>query len=248
MLVTRLGLHDAARHAINMRTLSKLAPNLIRRHLATAQSTHELSINHLNKAFSYRWLRDSCQCTDCVHPTTLQKLHRTSDIPRDITPKSDGVRADQGHLRIEWPDGHVSTYSDDFLSRYSSPSELAQFHRDAKREIWDVPTFDSAPNKLVSWDRMQTERGLLDAVDHLERYGLLFVTDLPNSDTSNEGAASRKLADTFSRLKTTFYGETWNVKNIVNSRNIAYTNLYLGFHTDLQSVSPLPFHRSLVNS
>lgn len=240
MLFPRLALRGTARHAIHVRSIPR-TPALLRRHLATAQSTHELSVSHLNKTFPYRWLRDSCQCTECVHPTTLQKLHRTSDIPRDITPKSDGVQADQGQLRIEWADGHVSSYPNDFLSRYSSPSELAQFHRDGKRETWDVSTFDAAPNKLVSWNEMQSERGLLDAVDHLERYGLLFVTDLPNTDTSNEGAASRKLADTFSQLKATFYGETWNVRNVINSRNIAYTNIYLGFHTDLQSVALFPF-------
>lgn len=233
MLVSRLGLRRAIRHAIYVRSIPS-TPGLLRRYLATAQSANDFSITHLNKTFPYRWLRDSCQCTACVHPTTLQKLHRTSDIPRDITPKPDGVHADQGQLRIEWTDGHVSSYPNGFLSLYSSPSELAQFHRDAKRETWDVSAFDAAPNKIISWTRMQSERGLLDAVDHIERYGLLFVTDLPNTDTSNEGAASRKLADTLSRLKTTFYGETWNVKNVINSRNIAYTNLYLGFHTDLQ--------------
>lgn len=43
----------------------------------------------------------------------------------------------------------------------------------------------------------------------------------------------RKLAETFSNIRETFYGQVWDVVNVRNSRNIAYTNLDLGLHMDL---------------
>ena len=64
-------------------------------------------------------------------------------------------------------------------------------------------------------------------------YNLLFVTPVPNEKASNEECELRSLAKKFSGIRDTMYGETWDVKNVRNSRNIAYTNLFLGLHMDL---------------
>jgi len=204
------------------------------RHFISVQPATERALSYQDAALPYRWLRDSCQCPQCIHPTSLQKLHRSPDIPIDVAPKPGGVSNEHGGLRIEWTNDHVSFYPDHFLSRYSSPLKTSRFHRDVRREPWDAQTFSISEHKFVLWDEFQTDRGLLNAIGQLERYGLLFISNIPTHDTTNEGAGSRKVAQRFSVLKSTFYGETWNVKNVVNSRNIAYTNLDLGFHSDLQ--------------
>jgi len=74
---------------------------------------------------------------------------------------------------------------------------------------------------------------MLTAIMQLERYGLAFVTGVPTHETSTETCELRKLAEMFGEIRNTFYGELWDVKNIRNSRNIAYTNLDLGLHMDL---------------
>lgn len=150
-----------------------------------------------------------------------------------MAPKADGLQTKDGGLQIEWSNGHSSYYPGEFLARHSSPHKLAEFHHDALREPWDAATFAGSKNKSVSWDALQTDRGLLDGINQLERHGLLFISGLPIKDTTNEGAAVRKVAERFSILTETFYGQTWDVQNIVNGRNIAYTNLNLGFHSDL---------------
>ena len=67
-------------------------------------------------------------------------------------------------------------------------------------------------------------------------------TGVPNAETSDETCELRALAAAFGRIRYTFYGHVWNVRNIKESRNIAYTNLDLGLHMDLLyvclSVSP----------
>lgn len=65
------------------------------------------------------------------------------------------------------------------------------------------------------------------------KYGILFVAGVPNIETSHEKCELRALAELFGELRSTFYGPLWDVVNIHNSRNIAYTNLDLGLHMDL---------------
>ncbi|KAI0321522.1 Clavaminate synthase-like protein [Amylostereum chailletii] len=192
-----------------------------------------LSLPSLNTNFPYRWLRDSCQCPQCVHPSTLQKLHRSSDIPHDVAPKTGGVRTAAEGVHVDWKGGHSSFYPTEFLSRHASPTNLASFHHDVRRTTWKANDFVSTPHK-ITWDALQTDRGMLDAITQLLRYGLLFVEGVPNEETDHAKCGAHELALKFAPLKHTFYGHLWDVKNMINSRNIAYTNLYLGFHMDMQ--------------
>lgn len=64
-------------------------------------------------------------------------------------------------------------------------------------------------------------------------YGLLFVTNVPTEGTTNDACELRTLATRFGEIRETFYGQTWDVKNVPNSKNIAYTNVDLGLHMDL---------------
>jgi gamma-butyrobetaine dioxygenase len=75
--------------------------------------------------------------------------------------------------------------------------------------------------------------GLLSAVNQLSSYGLIFVTGVSNSETSDESCELRKLAEYFGKIRHTFYSQVWDVKDVRNSHNIAYTNLDLGLHMDL---------------
>ncbi|KAG8875942.1 hypothetical protein FRB98_007522 [Tulasnella sp. 332] len=59
-------------------------------------SSSSLSVTLPSAPFDYItlpnvWLRDTCQCPTCIHPTTRQKTNRTSDVPLDI-----------GVVRAEW--------------------------------------------------------------------------------------------------------------------------------------------------
>lgn len=80
---------------------------------------------------------------------------------------------------------------------------------------------------------LQTPSGLLSAITQLSQSGLLFISGVPNLETSDELCELRSLAEHFGDIRPTFYGEVWDVMNIRNSRNIAYTNLDLGLHMDL---------------
>lgn len=189
-----------------------------------------------NTTFPYIWLRDSCQSSpECIHPSTKQKLHRTSDIPLDVKPISlnhEGIRITDHGLEITWLDGHKSVYPRPFLETYSNPARLHEFHKDITAVSWDNESIRRS-ELFIPYDVIGTPRGLVKGITQLARYGLLFVTGVPNQETSNERCELKKLAEIFGEIRPTFYGLLWDVMNVKESKNIAYTNLDLGLHMDL---------------
>ncbi len=207
------------------RTWSSITPS------QTGVTIHDLD----NTTFPYIWLRDSCQSPACVHSSTKQKLHRTSDIPLDIKPVSldnRGVRLGERGLEIKWSDGHESLFTRTFLERYSSKLKLHEFHRDIREVVWDNASIQKS-DLFIPYGLINTPNGLVRGLAQLEKYGLLFLTGVPNEETSNESCELKKLAEMIGEIRPTFYGPLWDVMNVKESKNIAYTNLDLGLHMDL---------------
>lgn len=205
---------------------------------------HSLSIASLGPThFPYQWLRDSCLCASCIHPSTQQKLHRTSDVQPNVAPapSSESVLLTETGLHVEWDDGHKSTYDVSFLERHASSKNLAAFHRDPLRVPWDNATITSSPNLFTDHAEFvaPSGSGLLKVMTQLQQYGLVFLRGVPVEETSDALCAVRKTAERLSELIPTFYGTTWDVRNIKDSTNIAYTNRPLGLHMDLLCVSSL---------
>ena len=197
-----------------------------------------LEISSLNTTYTYRWLRDACTCPSCIHPSTQQKLHRTSDIPASVTPESVEISDDGVHVSWAGPDrGHRSFFPHAFLAAHAKPSALQSFHNDVPVAPWPTASAllaASGPDLEVPYEELATPRDLLRSITQLQRTGLLFLCDVPSTDTSDASCEIRKLAARFAEVRDMFYGEVWNVKTMDESRNIAYTSLFLGLHMDLQ--------------
>lgn len=139
-----------------------------------------LTLPELNSSLSYIWLRDACRSPECVHPSTSQKLFRTSDIPLDIKPATDGVHLTDEGLRIQWTDGHTSLYTTSFLEWHvklsqAKPNEAAALHRDVLPYSWDHSRIAKSPDLFLEYESIKTPSGLLTAINHLCQYGLLFI-------------------------------------------------------------------------
>jgi Gamma-butyrobetaine hydroxylase-like, N-terminal/Taurine catabolism dioxygenase TauD, TfdA family len=203
-----------------------------------------LAIPQLNATFPYRWLRDACICPSCVHPSTQQKLHRSSDIPASITPENVEVTVDGVQISWAGPDRHRSFFPQALLATHASSAALHDFHNDVPITLWPTASAllaASGGDLEVSYQDFGTTRGLLRAITQLQRTGLVFLRGVPHSDTSDATCEIRRVAARFAELRDTFYGAVWDVKNVVNSRNIAYTNLFLGLHMDLQCVHTIHY-------
>ncbi|KAG6809745.1 hypothetical protein H0H92_014880 [Tricholoma furcatifolium] len=200
---------------------------------ALTANPSSLTIHSLGATFPYVWLRDSCQSPKCIHPTTSQKLHKSSDIPLDIKPTEGGIQLSNDGITIEWMDGHKSHYTSSFLERNSSPKKLFAYHKEVVEENWNNVVISKSPDLFLSYESLQTPEGLLSALTQLSRYGLLFVRNVPHQETSDTRCELPSLARLFGHIRTTFYGRLWDVISIRDSKNIAYTNLDLGLHMDL---------------
>ncbi|KAJ4287199.1 hypothetical protein N0V90_012597 [Kalmusia sp. IMI 367209] len=207
--------------------------------------TIAVSIDDSPRTFDTVFLRDSCTCPRCVDPDSKQKLFQTSDIPQEIEGKSRIVEdAEKGWmLEVEWQNDHRTRHSLDWLRRaLNTEVELRGGVRYDDRVLWDRETIVKN-NKWIDYkDWMGEDEVLFDALSHLNKYGLLFLKNVPESEESVVDIAGR-----IGTLKDTFYGRTWDVRSKPKAENIAYTPQFLGLHMDLLYTSNPP-HLQLLHS
>jgi alpha-ketoglutarate-dependent taurine dioxygenase len=178
------------------------------------------------------FLRDSCQCGLCIDRSTRQRNFVTAQIPQDIQAIFRG-RSDQGRVKVGWkndipgyPAQHQSIYSQSQLRTLTSPAPKSAVAR--RRHHWDRITFE----KRASWtkyaDFVNDTEAYRGAMTALHRDGLIFISEVK----ADEQAVAR-MAERIGPLRNTFYGPTWDVRSVADSKNVAFTNQHLGFHMDL---------------
>ncbi|EKG11894.1 Taurine catabolism dioxygenase TauD/TfdA [Macrophomina phaseolina MS6] len=227
--------------------------NRQRLHRAEASQTVEFGVPVGGSGLTYPakmdavFARDSCTCPLCVDPSSRQKQFQTSDIPADIKATST-LDPQKQTLEITWTND-IPGFPKDHVTRFDLKPEAVTcrdsvYHplEPKNRLVWDGKTI-AEKNKWISYDTyMKNDNMLHEALEQLGRYGLVFLTDVPDSESSVEHIVGR-----IGLLKDTFYGRTWDVKSIPNAKNIAYTHQYLGLHMDLMYVTNPP-HLQLLHS
>ncbi|KAJ3182186.1 hypothetical protein HDU85_003228 [Gaertneriomyces sp. JEL0708] len=190
--------------------------------------------------FKYVWLRDNCQCPQCVHPSNRQKLHSSADVNPDVRPKSIRHLKDNAALEVQWEKGsmlpghlageHKTILSLPWLRDNEYSPEAVQRRRDRHFEpvFWEGEQYNVRRRNVHFKEFMETDTGLVVALEELRDYGLCFIRGAPTEDKMVESLARR-----FGSLRETFYGPSWDVKNVQQAKNIAYTSLDLGLHMDL---------------
>ncbi|KAF7193103.1 Gamma-butyrobetaine dioxygenase [Pseudocercospora fuligena] len=201
-------------------------------------------INIAHEEDEYRFapisLRDLCQCSKCVDPSTRQKLVYTPDIPSDIRAKE--VTFDSGNVSIKWEndapgyaEDHVTTLPLKGLMRLGGRGRMTPEQAPIPRAYWNTQMYTSETSDFDYEDYMSSDSTLYTAARQLHTHGLLFVTNVPEDEESVERVAER-----IGPLKTTFYGKTWDVRSVPEAKNVAYTAQNLGFHMDLMYMKQPP--------
>jgi gamma-butyrobetaine dioxygenase len=99
-------------------------------------------------------------------------------------------------------------------------------------KLWsgkDVQKKDLVMDYAEFMDKSQDgDAALYKFLTLLKDSGLAFIQNVPGNDLQVESIASR-----IGEIRESFYGRSWDVKNAVDAKNIAYTSLYLGLHMDL---------------
>lgn len=197
-------------------------------------------------------LRDACPCPRCIHPSTRQKTHTSGEAFRDVRgfELPAHTRAVEGGVEVAWPalDGahHTALYPTSLLRRLSSPLPrgAAYQRRGLARQMWDAASLQAqAPNLWTDYKDLHAGAPgaplqprpeiFLRILEQLQVFGLAVIRGIPTSKTGNKDASIREFAEAIGPLRNTFYGETWNVQSVADSKNVAYTSLNLGLHMDL---------------
>ncbi|KAK4910297.1 hypothetical protein LTR28_000060 [Elasticomyces elasticus] len=209
---------------------------------STRPEKHFTGLSHYSFKFGEKrlldplFLRDSCRCSRCVDPSTKQKLFQTANIPHKIDLAKLERSADGWHVTwtkdVAGYDNHESIYSDQFLQEAVDGSKATAPLASEQLTLWDQNIM-SQNIQFVDFDQYLAEDATtLKVLEQLERYGLVFVKNVPETE-----AAVKTIAERIGPLKTTFYGETWDVKSVTDAKNVAYTHQDLGFHMDLLCVA-----------
>lgn len=193
----------------------------------------ELQVDGQSHPFSPILLRDLCGCPQCVDPSTKQKYRPTTDIPATVRP--DSVSQAAHGVTITWHDDvpgygkdHTTDISNDVLRSYvqTGRTGLANFEL-GPQSYWNAAEYEQLPDMCYE-EYMQSDSALYDVLRQLHTHGLAFVTGVSESEKSVSTIAER-----IGPIKNTFYGYTWDVRSVPESKNVAYTSQDLGFHMDL---------------
>mmetsp|Transcript_10274 Transcript_10274/g.23417 ORF Transcript_10274/g.23417 Transcript_10274/m.23417 type:complete len:433 (+) Transcript_10274:118-1416(+) len=187
----------------------------------TRATSLEVPICGQKQQFDYLWLRDHCQCSECIHPISKQRMQDTLDIPEDVAPRRVQMRADS--LAIDWSDNHVSEYSMAFLSGLAPSVKPPAF----EPTVWDASSLPSvlprADFRSVSTDN----DALKDFLSELRRFGFAFIDGVsPDADTT------MGLANRLGVTRKTIFGDFWDFTADWTHSDTAYSDIALPLHTD----------------
>jgi gamma-butyrobetaine dioxygenase len=158
---------------------------------------------------------------------------RTLDEQTDIA----SWRADGDEIEVIFaPDGHVSRYSISWL-RANAPGEAELFddRSERHRPLWLAADLGGRPPE-VSWPELQSpgpQRA--SALGALLRVGLLLVRNAPI-----ESGAVLAVARSFAHVRTTNYGDLFDVRVEARPVNLAFTGRAIAPHTDNPYRDPVP--------
>ncbi len=188
-----------------------------------SQGVLKVMVDDELREFDHKFLRDACSCPRCVDPSTKQKRFQTADIPSDCKPKSTH-RSEAGTVRIVWRNDihgygkeHMSEFTPEFFQSYVSEGRRLRARHSAQPQLtWNQKVMKEKI-KWVNYEAfMNEEKDLLEALEQLSAYGLVFLRGVPDSEHEVESIGTR-----IGSLRDTFYGRTWDVKSVPNAKNVA---------------------------
>jgi len=210
--------------------------------LQRGSETHQLQLPNL-------WLRDSSTHNQHRHPTSGQKLFRTSDLPRTGKVVGFGVHDVNGEeaLVMEWStpvkglpanNAKLTVIPVSVLTRWFDKSNWSGYQGGQLMPpapvAWDHTAISYNLNKVDYPDYAKSDTILASTLSDLLRDGLVMWTGVPTAKKDGEAEPElRPLVERMASLRKSWYGELWDVKAVKNSTNIAYTDLPLDLHMDL---------------
>ncbi|GAA2395990.1 TauD/TfdA family dioxygenase [Dactylosporangium salmoneum] len=172
------------------------------------------------------WLRDNCPCPACRDPHSGQKPHTVADLDPDVTVRS--VAGDEQTVAVTFSDGHRSVFDRNWLRAHERADDAGDGRTERGKDLWDQVEPPEAGWAAFSRDPAPLLRALW-------RTGFALVRDTP----VEEGTVLA-VARAFGHVRTTNYGELFDVRIEPDPANLAFTARAIAPHTDNPYRDPVP--------
>ena len=183
----------------------------------------------ISTTLPHLWLRDNCDCSDCRIAQTDEKKFMISSVPADLAPASAELIGDQ--LRIDWQDGHRSTYRGNLLRSYTST--------DADTSLSSWPP-DFRPYRCDYRPFLDDDRTAANAIARFVRDGAMILENAPTVPGTLENLAPR-----FGPVREVLFDRIHDVAVDPSGYNVAHTPLPLPPHNDFASYTWPPSVQAL---
>ena len=188
--------------------------------------------------FHFLWLRDNCP--KGIHPTARQRNFNILNVSENIHPTSYEI-LNNGDLKIKWSEGnHTSIYDPNWLRTHCYTINNKKKYK-SPYKLWDANIKKNLNDISINYkDIMKDEAGLIKWLEQLHYFGISILKNAPTEEKSGF-----KVLNRISHIRETFFGTPFEVKNIPNPNNTAYTAESLRNHTDLPYYEYAPGYQFL---
>lgn len=180
------------------------------------------------------FLRDACQCTACVDPSSGQRDFDFTEIPLNIQATNVGFDVGTGEWKVTWENDipghvdHVSTYPRTMIEQLLLDQPVG-LRGERILSLWNARTFEAETKEITYEDLLKNPTTLSETLKLISMHGLVFISNVPR----DEKAAMNLVTRLTGLYRNTFYGQSWDVRSVPQAKNVAYTSKVLDFHMDL---------------
>jgi gamma-butyrobetaine dioxygenase len=185
------------------------------------------------------WLRDACPCAECRHAGSGQRLHSVLEL--DPSTVVTAVAIDGDKVDVTFTPHHAARFSLTWL-RQNAPGRAAAFddRSERARRPWVGADLAAGP-PTIAWPDLDgagdasAQPRRLSALRDLTDLGLLLVREVPSVS-----GAVLDVARSIGFVRTTNYGDLFDVRVEPQPINLAYTGRAIAPHTDNPYREPVP--------
>lgn len=183
-----------------------------------------VTVDGTEKRFPWLWVRDHSQQEEVFHQAARQRLVETFELGR-LGP-ADRIEIDGDLLTVAWDGAPESRFTADFLANVAPPADAYEVIG-TDRPTWDAATVEPLV-KVVDHERfLKDDAVLAEALDNIRRYGLVSLRNVPTTV-----AASREVMERISYIRSSIFGEMWELKSDGKIADTGSTPLEITPHND----------------
>ena len=188
--------------------------------------------------FNYLWLRDNCPTAH--DKDSNHRMFNILNVSKEINPKNYNINKD-GKLEIEWSEGNHTSYFDLNWLRDNCYTIKNKKKYISPYRLWDSSLKDDFKSICVEHDEIiESKDGLIKWLELLHHTGIAIVKNAPVGEKSGFTVLNR-----ISHTRETFFKTPFEVIDIPNPNNSAYTAAGLRNHIDLPYYEIAPGYQFL---